>query len=297
MAGAALNIGFGSYTFSRFYREIDVDDNTPDAYSVLLGDGTLLEGFNELQVEEEISSELVGVGLRAGLSAAPVPALRLGLTLETPTLISVEETFGTRVAMTFDSPGVTRTAGATDDNTFEYRVVTPWRVGVGARLKVAGLTVAADLEGVDWTQLRLNADDADFSAENRFLRDFRRVVQPRIGAEYDFGPVAVRGGFAYQPDPRPEDVRITLADGSTTDRSKTFWSAGLSYTSGDFTLNLAWQQERFDDQYRPYDSGPVPANVEDSDGTLTVGSVDITAPFVDETITRTRFLIGIAYRL
>jgi long-subunit fatty acid transport protein len=288
MVGASVNIAFGTYRFSRFYREIDINnENTPDLYSVLV-DGSELRGFDELQVEEGIESDLAGVNIRGGLSAELPPNFRVGLVIETPTWYSIDETFGTRITTFFDSGG-SLADGSTDANDFDYTIRTPWRLGGGLSYQAGGLRLAGDVEVVDWTQLELDAEATNFPDVNRRIRDLKTVVNSRIGAEYEVNGLALRAGFAYQPDPR--DVEIQLADDETTDRSRTFYSAGIGYKfSEQFQINIGWMQERFDDQFRPYSSGTVPGEFDENGN-----PIEITAPFVDEEIVRNRVLVGLTY--
>jgi long-subunit fatty acid transport protein len=284
MIGASINTSFGTYRFTRFYQEIDFNnENTADDYEVVLNGGTL-SGFDQLDVEETITSDLVGVNFRGGLTAEFSPNLRAGFLLETPTWYAVDETFGTRVTTFFDESFQGRdnlSSGELGGSEFDYSVRTPWRVGGGVALSLGDLHLTGDVELVDWTQLRLSADDVEFTAVNRRIRDFDAVVNRRVGAEYRFDDLTVRGGLAYQPDPR--DVEIQLPDDETTDRSSTFYAAGFSYQfDAQFRLDFSWMQERFDDQYRPYASNLIPEGG---------GS----APYVDEEIIRDQFLIGITY--
>lgn len=288
MIGASINTSFGTYRFTRFYQEIDFNnENTPELYEVAV-DGGFLRGFDQLDIEETITSDLVGVNFRGGLTAEFSPSLRAGFVLETPTWYAVDETFGTRVTTFFDEGG-SLSDGQLGGSEFDYSVRTPWRVGGGVALSLGDLHLTGDVELIDWTQLRLSADDVEFADVNRRIRDFNAVVNRRVGAEYRFDDLTVRGGIAYQPDPR--DVEIQLPDDETTDRSSTFYAAGFSYRfDGQFRLDFSWMQERLDDQYRPYASVTVPGEVGE-DG----NPVSIVAPFVDEEIIRNQFLIGITY--
>ena len=283
MAGASLNISFGTYRFTRSYQEVDINnENTPALYEVAFNGG-FLRGFDELNVRETITSDLIGVNFRGGLTADLNSALRAGVVIETPTWYSISETFGTRVTTFFDEAfqGTSSLSeGQTGSNEFDYSVRSPWRLGGGAALDLGSLRVMGDLEFVDWTQLRLSADEASFDDANDRIRDFKPVVNSRVGAEYRFDDLTVRGGFAYQPDPR--DVEIELPDGET-DRSRSYYTAGFSYRfDAQFRIDFGWMQQRFDDQYRPYASNLIPEG----------GGV---APFVDEEVTRNQFLLGITY--
>jgi opacity protein-like surface antigen len=293
MLGGGLNIAFGSYTFERFYRETDASDLLPPddpanpqvPYDPYFLEGTTLEGFNTLRFEEEIDTDINGISLRAGLSAEVASGLRWGLLVETPTWYNLTEVFGTRIATDFDCDfgrsgapcpvgGVTGLeSGSLTANEFSYRIRTPWRLGTGLQYTRSGLTLAGDVEVVDWTQANVSSDDASFGDLNRQIRGLNTTINTRAGAEYDFDVAAVRAGVAYRPDPR--DQSFQDVDGQSTDGDRLFLSAGASFTpSENFTLHLNWMQERFDDTFQSYTDGP----------------------FVREAVAQNQFLIGVTYR-
>ena len=290
MAGLSLNVSFGSYEFTRSYREDDVfGENTPDMYSVELGDGQLLRGFDFLDVRERISSDFVGVNARGGVSIEPTPRIRLGATVETPTVYSVEEVFGTRIRTGFEEGGELE-GGSIDANEFEYRIRTPWRFGAGVSVDIVNMRLMADVEYVDWSALEIRSDAVDFfDVNDEIRREFSATTNIRGGIEWEVPLATLRGGVAYQPDPR--DTEIQLPGGETTDRTKTFLTAGIGFDlSPQLRLDVGWMQERFDDQYRPYASVEVPGEFDD-DG----NPIAITAPFVDEEIRRSTVRIGLSY--
>ena len=293
MLGGGLNVAFGTYTFERFYRERDASDllppedldNPQPPYDPYFLEGTSLEGFYEYRLEERIDTDISGVNLRFGLSAQVTEALRGGLLVETPTWYNLTEVFGTEMATDFDCDfsrsgapcpqgGVEGFAsGDLTGSEFTYRLRTPWRIGGGLQYTRAGLTLAGDLEFVDWTQARVSADDASFTDLNRRIRALDATVNTQLGAEYAFETITVRGGVAYRPDPR--DQSFEDPDGQTTDNDRLFLSAGLSYTPTDqFSVHANWMQERFDDTFPSYAGGPI----------------------VREGVARNRILIGVTYR-
>ncbi len=155
-------------------------------------------------------TELAGVNVRAGLSAALDYGLRLGLTVESPTWLRL------------DQQGEDETADG-DIEIVDREVVmrTPWRVAVGFLAGSPAVLVSADVEVVDWGQARFLADgDPDLLYENAFADSYLRpVLNTRLGVEGLVGPVALRAGAAFQPDPRyvgptPEVIRQTYAVGA-----------------------------------------------------------------------------------
>ncbi len=100
------------------------------------------------------------------------------------------------------------------------------------------------------------------------------MINTRVGIEYWIQNVALRGGFAYQPDPRQDDLDFV---DERTDRSRTQFSAGIGYRFNEqFGLDVAWARQQFNDIYSPYsfENGPV----------------------VEENVVRNRFSIGFTAR-
>ncbi len=139
-------------------------------------------------------ADIYGANARAGVSFEASPVLRIGMTLETPTILNIDESG--------PLPGRN-----------EYRIATPWRIAAGVLASSPRALVSADVELVDWSQARFITNSPDLDFENiiadRFLN---AVLNTRVGGEYRLGSVAVRAGAAFQPDPRfdsfrPEAVR------------------------------------------------------------------------------------------
>ncbi len=272
MIGVSINIPFGEYDFLREHTEEDFQNDND-------GTGGTTD-FSSLRFTESFSSDFVGVNARFGLSALVAPGARIGLTIETPTYISVEESFNTVLQTTFDNGDVfvygddlTETAGSGE---FDYTITSPWKIGVGGSYEISGLTLLADVEWMDWSQLELDADGFSFEQENQDIRrTLDAVVNARFGAEYRVEKLTLRGGVAVYPDPR--DTGSPLASSDGVDRDRTWLSAGLGYAfSKEVSASISWMQGQFDDQFRPY--------------------TDVAnAPTVSEEVTTNRFLIGFTF--
>jgi len=273
--GASVNIPFARYTFTRTFEEDDIfDDNDGQ-------NGTT--DFDYLSYEETFQSDMVGINARLGLSAKVSPQIRIGATIETPTIMAVEDEFETILFTEFDNGDSFRYGGAVNEDEgsgfFEYDITTPWRLGAGASYRSSGLTLLADVEVVDWSQLELDSEDVSFASENRDIkRQFDAVVNTRLAASFVTGDFIIRGGIALYPDPHDKSFAETI-DGSVVDKERKFFSLGLGYRiSRELRADVGWIQERFDDVYLPY------SEVAD-------------APVVQEEITRNRFQIGVTFTL
>ncbi len=264
MLGVGLNLAHGNYRFSRFFNEVDINNDN---------DGTgITTDFESLRLNESLYSNMWGVNLRSGVSAAVTPQLRLGMTVETPTQYSVSEDFTMNLDTFFDNgDSFTDRINVLND----YTLKTPWRFGGGAALTLSMITISADAEYVDWSQLQLkskNRGDFSFDDVNRGIRrDYDAVVNANIGAALKLGrKVTLRAGYAVQPDPRPTE---------TLDRSKEFFSAGIGIRfQRIFEIDLGWTNEQFKDLYQPY------VEVDD-------------APIITEDITRNRVAVGLRFYL
>lgn len=268
MVGLSANITFGKYRFDSIFEEVDAEGQNQD-YVV---EGGQYVGFDRMVYRTGFESSLTGFSVRGGFSAVVAPGVRVGGTIETPTFYSVSEDFYRDLETFFVSGG--SLAARDEGNDFEYRITTPWRLGAGIAYDRDALLLAADVTFVDWSQLELDSEYEDFTNENRAIRDaLEPVLETRIGAEYRLGSLALRGGFAYHPDPRSDPRGANQTQ--SVDRSRTFFSAGLGYRfSEQFALDLGWVQERFDDLYRPYQY------------------VD-ELPGVDQSVVRNRFIVGV----
>jgi len=317
MIGGSLKITSGSYTFERFYRETDIGQgqtnpicsspglcpprnlqNPQPPYDPYFLEGEAVEGFDEMQLEDRIDTDLSGVNFQFGLSAEPTDALRVGIHAESPTWLEVNEVFGTEMRTFFDCdfssescvrPDEPFSSGNLTGNEFSYDLRTPWRFGGGLQYSLGELTIAGGATVIDWNQAEVSREDGSSSDPNCGaqglgpleelncdIQDLDATVNTRVGLEYEAEAFAVRTGVAYQPSPMEQTFQDI--DGNTTDGDRLFLSAGASIALGEnSSLHINWLQKRFDDQFTSYSS-------------------ESESPTVRETLRRNRVLIGITYR-
>ena len=306
MLGGGLNAAFGSYTFERFYRETEASgllppedpQNPQPPYDPYFLEGEAVEGFDEMQLEDRIDTDLSGVNFQFGLSAEPTDALRVGIHVESPTWLEVNEVFGTEMRTFFDCdfssescvrPDEPFSSGNLTGNEFSYDLRTPWRFGGGLQYSLGELTIAGGATVIDWNQAEVSREDGSSSDPNCGaqglgpleelncdIQDLDATVNTRVGLEYEAEAFAVRTGVAYQPSPMEQTFQDI--DGNTTDGDQLFLSAGASIALGEnSSLHINWLQKRFDDQFTSYSS-------------------ESESPTVRETLRRNRVLIGITYR-
>jgi len=274
MVGGSVNVPVGRWELERFAAEEDINNDNDG-----LG-GTV--DFDYLEWTQFVESRLVGINLRAGVAVRTSSGFSVGASIESPTYYEVSEEYSTTMFVEFDN-GDAFTYG--DDfeedagaGSFDYYVISPWRIGLGVGYVGGDLSVFADAELVDWSQLELGADDEfTFAAENRAIRDqLEGLMNLRVGGEYDFGRVVARAGIAFLPDQRMQAAG--RSEGPLTQRDRGYVSAGLTYkASQQFELDFGWSAEQFDDAFEPY-------AVEG-------------APIVYEDVLRNRFVIGVRAKI
>lgn len=242
--GASIGIPFGTYDYRRVHEEDDIR-NENDGFG-----GTT--DFDYLRYFDSYSSDMVGVNVRLGLSAVVSPQLRVGASVETPTVYSIDESYDLQLLTSFDNGDVFEYGDDLSEDAgrgeFRYDLRTPWRLGLGAAFTSGALSVFADAMLVDWSRLEFDSDDYAFVQENLAIREgLESTVATRFGLAYDMGDFTLRGGLGFDPDPR----KSSLVD--EVDRSRMHVSAGLSYqVDRQFAVDFGWLQQRFDDAFSPY---------------------------------------------
>ncbi len=289
MVGIGVNIAYGRYDFDSTFEEEDkFNANGPDDYNVLQDDGSLLEGFHSLSYNQSLTSDLLGVNARLGVSGKIGHGLRLGVVLETPTVHTVEERYGTVLETVFDDGGRLSYGGRDDDvgnGFYDYDLITPWRLGAGAGFDRGRFTLLADAEWVDWSQMRFDSqsDQAFFDGLNRSIQDdYRAVLNIRVGGEVRLGGVALRIGRATQPGPYRGTV--SSSSGSELNLDRNYYTGGVGVRiSQRLHLDIGWITGEYNTVYLAYP--------EDSLGPRQDGTLHI-----DEQVRDSQVVLGVRYR-
>ena len=265
------------------------NENGFDDYNVLEDDGNLLEGFDRLRYSQRLESDLVGFNAKFGVSKQLTESIRVGVVIETPTWMYIEESYGASYTTEFDDGGVLSYGDRADDvgnGFFEYDLSTPWRIGAGVHANFGALQLMGDLELVDWTQMKYSSatEKGLFRDVNRTIDDMYGItVNTNFGAEMDLGIFTLRGGFALLPDPLKETARASGGEQLSRERSY-FGFGGALDLSSRLRLDVAWQRELSDDTWFAYP--------EDEYGPRQDASLQF-----DEVLTRDWVVVELTYRL
>lgn len=237
-----LYIGVGASIVSSNYREARDFSET-----------STRQDFASLQLHDELHTTGRGINGRLGLIFRATNALRLGASIQTPTLMYLTDTYSTTLTTNFTQPAGTFTS-STAPGTYDYTLTTPFRANGGASVVLGKYGfISADVEYVGYGQARLhndanssNGDNYSFSGENQDIRAlYGSTFNYRVGAEGRFSVFRARLGYAYYGDPYQ-----TPSGGRSSARS--YYTAGLGLRQGNFFLDVAEVYNAYNTSYSPY---------------------------------------------
>jgi long-subunit fatty acid transport protein len=217
--GLALNIHSGYHHYLFDYSQIDVHN----LYGQYPAD------FYQYSQHQSIKSMLKGFNLKVGGMFLMTEELSLGLALELPTTILVNEAYSANDVLTYDDGFASEMDLGTGE--WEYEINYPYKVSGGVGLNLKKLLLGASFEYIDWSQVQfdvpegwaVNDDYADMLAENDYFKeDFRPVMSYSGGGELRiFGTgLKLRGGYRYVPSPY---------SGAEKDLDRQYYSAGIGF--------------------------------------------------------------------
>ncbi|NNC84397.1 MAG: hypothetical protein HKN79_12555 [Flavobacteriales bacterium] len=204
--------------------------------------------FYEFDQDLEVRGD--GVNIKLGAIYRATDNIRIGGSYTSPTWFSFSNTWSTSWYSRFDN-GDTYAESSFAIGLNQYRFRSPSRLTASLGLiiaKQAALNIEyeyLDFSGAKFS--RAAGTDLDFSVENNEIaRQYVPVGNLRIGGEWRYKTISLRGGFAYYPSPFEEGLTISSAD-------RYQYSTGLGYRKDRFNLDLAYRISRSVSDYYPYD--------------------------------------------
>ena len=260
--GATLGIRSVRWDRQIYYSEDYIYDSTP-VYS----DGTPLPEGTAAQwmdYNQAVEIDGAGVNFKLGLIYRPIPSLRLGAAIHTPTYYTLERTYQGFMSTNFNPSG--DTTPALDDvgeNAWEFS--SPTRLMFGASYSIGNYAVfSLDYERSWYNGMRVHDVPNGFDIyPNEYRQEFKDNFKPsntiRVGVEAKPLPkLALRVGYGYN------DGSLRNAYSDYINRPLTYrvvcYSGGVGYSFGRTTLDLAYQhlvqsQTSYMLYYAMYDAG------------------------------------------
>ncbi len=137
-----------------------------------------------------------------------------------------------------------------------YQLNTPFKASGGVALFFGKKGfLSADLEYVAYKGMKLSTtmnDDytaSELSYSTQLIkRNYRNVLNMKVGGEYRIGQISLRAGVAYNADP----YETSIDTGTKFDRSQTIYSGGLGYRDKTFYIDAACLFAQSQQSYAPY---------------------------------------------
>lgn len=161
--------------------------------------------FRSFDFTEDISSNATGFNLKVGAIYYLTNGIRFGFSYHTPTIYSFDESWKTITDASYKPNDyynshydiISRVSN------YEYDLISPQKL-IGSMafiIKHRGL-IAFDAEMVNFAKAKFDCEDYDYASVNREIHDtFGRTLNLRIGTEWQYKNVYLRGGCAYYGSP------------------------------------------------------------------------------------------------
>jgi hypothetical protein len=189
-----------------------------------------------LDYKETLNVSGAGFNFKVGAIYRPIPLVRLGVALHTPTYFSLNETYRSYLSseMLLGASGIT-----SPRNRFDYGIESPYRMigSLAFTFEEKGL-LSVDVEYLDYTTMRLNegADGTLFTSENSYIKsNFKNAVNLRAGGEFWLGDIALRAGYAMYGNPY-------VSTNVNSNAGISVISGGLGYRLGGLFMDVAYQR-------------------------------------------------------
>lgn len=241
--GATLGLQVVNWKRQIYYSEDYIYSSAP-----VYGDGTPMpEGYAAewMDYNQAVDIDGAGVNFKLGLIYRPIPSLRLGTAIHTPTYYSLDRTYQAFMSTKLNPSGDT-TPALDDKGPNAWTFSSPTRLMFGASYSIGSVAVLSlDYERTWYNGIRVHDVPNGFDIyPNEYRQEFKDNFK---------GGNTLRAGVEVKPLPMLAfRVGYGLSDGALrNDRSlyynrplaykKSCYSAGVGFSFGHTTLDVAYQ--------------------------------------------------------
>lgn len=247
--GGALGLQDIRYTTEMTFLENDINNlhNSWNNDSTPYTSSTFVSGF---------TTRGSGINLRVGAIGKPTDFLRIGMSVSTPTIYNMTDSYYSSVKGYLDGDPSVKEKGEDAEGVFAYNLSTPFKVTLGGMLLFGKRGfITADFDYTDYSTAKFKSSAKQgstyyysFRTENDAIRDlFSGAINLRLGAELRFGPGRLRAGIgqygsilkkaylSYYEYPTNEVKKLV--------GGKQLFSLGVGIKQKSFYLDLAFVHE------------------------------------------------------
>ncbi|HNQ61607.1 MAG TPA: hypothetical protein PKJ62_04385 [Bacteroidia bacterium] len=195
--GGSLGFSTLRYVEESNYEEIDKNN--------------LIDSLAAFEFNQNLNTRGVGFNFKFGAIYKINEWVRIGGAIHTPTWYSLHDDFSSEIKSRFDSG---RTYQDESIGEFDYEMTTPFKA-IGSIAFVFGKLglLSADYEFSDLSGARIDATDVNFTETNSVIRKkYRESGMLRIGTEWRFANLSLRGGAAFTSSPMSSSYKVNGYD-------------------------------------------------------------------------------------
>jgi hypothetical protein len=243
-----------SLSYSKLYRLREIDET--NRYNG--ANNTTPADF--MTFREKYSSNGSGLGLALGVLVEPVDFLRFGISFTTGSRIRINDEYNAELEFGLDD-GRTNITKYAEPFQYTYRLAYPYRAtaGVAFLIKQRG-AVSIEADFLDYRTAAFSSTDYSYDRENEIIeQSFASALNVRVGMEWLLtDELFLRGGYAYYSPQRNADARQYYPDMmqpqalSTLPMERQFFSLGGGYSTGSFSVDVAYVLGLSAFKYLPY---------------------------------------------
>jgi len=233
--GTTFGFPIINYRESSKYSEFDFDEteNNLDSYDL----------------KENLSVFGQGINLKIGIIARINEFTNFGLSLQSPTIFNIEETFYTEIITYTDS---NRYNWISPYNYFEYELITPAKATFSASTKIKNiLLLNADFEIINYSYANLSSNNEEFINENNSIDSlFTQSQNIRLGIDLDLGKIVsefkgvkLRSGIA---------LNGKIYESNEDNFSSENYSFGIGTNNNLYFLDIAYILHKSKDSHNLY---------------------------------------------
>lgn len=253
--GANLGLISWDYNMDQYFKESAVD---PSNFGITFSNGNtaFFDGLRYKYSYDAIGSGVYG---KIGFIAVPVPGLRVGAAIQTPTATRIKEHWQ-HAGDTYFTDSYYNSSAQSPRGEYIYKLVSPYRFNIGAAYTFGSFgLISADYEMCDYSSMRFKEvntnDNSAFDDTNDQISAYTGASHMlRIGAEIKpANGFSVRAG--YNLTTSGERYYDDLGNKKTPDANRHAVSAGVGFsTTGSFFADLAVRGNFLAKEYiYPYD--------------------------------------------
>jgi hypothetical protein len=239
-----------------------------------------------MNLRDSTYSTGTGFNLNIGAIYSPVNDIRLGLSVHSPTIYSISDTYYSK--LTYDFAGFAGYIG-TPGGSSSYQLQGPTQINLSAAyiFGTKGL-LSAEYDYSNYTGIRLkdtNGSSQSFSDENQGMSQMLADVSTiKIGAEYKLTDnFSVRAGYAYSTNATdPNAVKLVRYNTIRTDteffknNSTNYFSAGFGYREANWYIDCAYMNKMLNESFYPYNSNQLDLAVNPAKVTTNTNNLVVT---------------------